>query len=313
MLPAPTVSDRARRWVEALLVCFALGACGNYPGSMQSASQTQEAIYGGDSVAEGEWENVVALWDCTGVLVAPSLVLYAAHCGTSVSSVLVGTDIRTPRRSVRVSACRSHPDAALGNGRDVAYCVLAEPILNVPALELLDDEEAETVFVGMPVTQIGYGIDENGGAFGIKRRTTGTIESLGDDFIVTGVEGGTCSGDSGGPALVKLDRPGDSEPVDWHLLGLLSAGTSYDCEITTDHYTDVRAVRAWIESESGVDLSRATLATHPGEYASASGCAVSPERHGRPFSFGFTAVAAALAALSARRAAAARRRDHRRT
>jgi hypothetical protein len=31
------------------------------------------------------------------------------------------------------------------------------------------------------------------------------VPSLGDDFVVRAGTGGTCAGDSGGPALVRLD------------------------------------------------------------------------------------------------------------
>jgi len=216
---------------------------------------------------------------------------------------MIGNDTATPKRRVRVEGCRAHPDAALGNGRDVAFCLLAESITDVPAVLLLEDAEQELVRVGTPVTQIGFGLDTDEGVFGVKRRTTAEVQRLGDDLVIAGTTGGTCEGDSGGPALVRLADLDPALPSEWRLLGLLSAGTSFDCEVSTDHYSNIRGVRSWIESESGVDLlGEGTKRPMPdGEQdAGSAGCQISGRRNDECLAF----VIVQLVALSL----AARRR-----
>jgi hypothetical protein len=64
---------------------------------------------------------------------------------------------------------------------------------------------------------------------------------------------GTCLGDSGGPALLDVSDAGD--PPSYETLALLSAGSSYGCRVSTDHYSRLAGVRDWLEQESGIELS----------------------------------------------------------
>jgi hypothetical protein len=268
----------ARR--SALFVLLVVAGCGD-AAEVTETTGARSAIYAGTAVAEGDWESVVALQSCTGVLVADRLVVYAAHCGTHPFEVLVGNNAATPRLRVRTDECRAHPDAALGNGLDVAYCLLAQPITDVPAVRLVADDEQALVRVGTPVTEVGFGLDTDQGVFGVKRRTVAEVQALGDDLVIAGTAGGTCEGDSGGPALVRLDDLDPALPPEWRLLGLLSAGTSFHCGVSTDHYSNIRGVRSWIESQSGVDLSGdGTMAPAPdGEPGDAlAGCQISGRR-----------------------------------
>jgi len=249
-----TCSTPASGWRPALFVLSVVAGCGD-AAEVAETTSARSAIYAGTAVAEGDWESVVALQGCTGVLVADRLVVYAAHCGTHPSEVLIGNDAATPRLRVRVDECRAHPDAALGNGRDVAYCLLAQPITDVAPVQLIADDEQALVRVGTPVTEVGFGLDTDQGLFGVKRRTGAQVQALGDDLVIAGTAGGTCEGDSGGPALVRLDDLDPARPPEWRLLGLLSAGTSFHCGVSTDHYSNIHGVRSWIESQSGVALS----------------------------------------------------------
>jgi hypothetical protein len=275
-----TPSTPASAWRPALFVLSVVAGCGD-AAEVADTTTARSAIYAGTAVAAGDWESVVALQLCTGVLVTDRLVLYAAHCGTHPAEVVIGNDTSTPKRRVRIDECRAHPDAALGNGRDVAYCLLAESIADVPPVRLLADEEQALVSVGTPVTEVGFGLDTDQGLFGVKRRTVAQVQALGDDLVMAGTDGGTCEGDSGGPALVRLDDLDPALPPEWRLLGLLSAGTSFHCEVSTDHYSNVRGVRSWIESASGVDLSGngAKVPVPDGDRdAAPAGCRISGRR-----------------------------------
>jgi hypothetical protein len=272
-----TRSTPASAWRPALFVLVVVAGCGDAAGVTETTS-VRSAIYGGTAVAEGDWESVVALQGCTGVLVTDRLVLYAAHCGTYFSEMLIGSNAATPRLRLPIDECRAHPDAALGNGLDVAYCLLAQPTTDLPAVQPIEDDEQALVRIGTPVTEIGFGLDTDQGLFGIKRQTVAQVQALGDDLVIAGTSGGTCEGDSGGPALVRLDDLDPALPPEWRLLGLLSAGTSFHCGVSTDHYSNIRAVRSWIESQSGIALSgdgtkAPTLDGEPGD--APAGCQIS--------------------------------------
>jgi hypothetical protein len=276
-----------------LALSFGVAACGgNDAGTL---SRDTAAIYGGARVTDGRFENVVALATCTGILVAPSVVVYAAHCGTSFHEALFGSDVVAPERRASLARCSAHPDAALGNGRDVAFCELSEPVLDVPPLELLDDAQAADVVAGAEVREVGYGLESDEGAFGTKREGSGTIVTLGDDVVIRGTDSGTCSGDSGGPALVRVDADANGEDT-FRALGILSAGTSFDCGPSTDHYTNLRSVRPWLETETGTELGVSVAAVaRRADAEPAPACqSSSGRRRGSSSVGGFVVVALAL-------------------
>jgi hypothetical protein len=277
--------------------CFALAACSG--DAAPDVSTVGRPIFGGTPVADGQWANVVAVNPCTGVLLAPSLVAFAAHCGTDISEVLFGNDVATPILRVSTERCVAHPDASLGNGRDIAFCTLAEPVTGIAPLEIFATKDAVALEPGIPITQVGFGLDTDEGVFGVKRETTGMLATLGDDFVVQGTTGGTCAGDSGGPALVRLDAIDAGRPDEWRVLGLLSAGTSYECEVSTDHYTSLDAVVDWLESTSGTKLSSDASIAPPPSASGSVGCQVSPLRPKAPAAT--DAFAAAAVALLCRR------------
>ena len=151
-------------------------------------------IVGGVSVAEGEWPQVVALGDaCTGTLVAPDVVVYAAHCGTDFHEATLG---RT-RDSVTapIVSCRAHPDAALG-GRDIAFCRLGEPLAVTP-IGVLDPCDAPDI-LDAPVTIVGYGLDEHGRSDVKRAASTELVCATPDgEWLIGGDGRDACVGDSG--------------------------------------------------------------------------------------------------------------------
>ena len=68
-------------------------------GSALADTGGQYRVVGGTEAAVGAWDDTVAVrfqgqWGCTGVLIAPDLVLTAGHCasGISVQKVKIGAN-----------------------------------------------------------------------------------------------------------------------------------------------------------------------------------------------------------------------------
>lgn len=179
-------------------------------------------IYGGTDVASCGWPTTVSLGgSCTGTLVHERVVIYAAHCGSSYSSVRFGESINGgPGRSVPTQQCKIYPGGEPGEGNDFAYCTLAQPVTDVPLVPVLMGCEAEDYLVpGQAVTVVGFG-NANTGPYGIKRQVTTTINSItaDDEAYIGGGGKDSCQGDSGGPAFARLP---DGQEV---LVGVLSRG-----------------------------------------------------------------------------------------
>ncbi|MDR7039414.1 MULTISPECIES: S1 family peptidase [Methylobacterium] len=156
---------------------------------------------------------------CSGTLIAPDLVLTAAHCvmhraGYSV----VAVDRAFRQRRISAVAASMHPDFVPGTtpedqpGVDLAMIKLAEPL--GPDFQPLDPRGAGSISKGDPVDIAGFGVvAEN-------RRNTartlrqahlvsiGSLQVANRVTVVTDrrrfaetVGAGACLGDSGGPIL----------------------------------------------------------------------------------------------------------------
>ena len=174
---------------------------------------------------------------CSGVLVAPSVFVTAAHCTSyieslGISRVWVTFDaVFDPvRSSFHAGTMHTHPGYGRSGGasRDIAVVELARPVAIIPAmlpsegqLEALvrDDKASEAVEVNgrkdIVFTAVGYGstgavnLPRAGGpsypATDPYRRAANTpMKSLSSSMLRTSQQehkghGGTCYGDSGAP------------------------------------------------------------------------------------------------------------------
>jgi hypothetical protein len=224
---------------------------------------------------------------CSSTLIAPDVVLLAAHCIDPYAMTygmgdLEDVDIRWSRQAdlsdhdgstvadwpadaVPAWDWVMHTDwdmTAMGMGlsenHDIALIFLDEPVLDTPHAYLVSADEATQLQVGVEVDVVGWGQQvatgmweqPPAGSYGYKIQGTSFINELAEtEFQVGAVESDVrkCHGDSGGPSFMHVDA--DSEES-LRLIGVTShAYDTTDCDSTGGVDTRVDAYLGWIESE----------------------------------------------------------------
>lgn len=222
-------------------------------GATDEVGWLEESIVGGALVEPDEWPAVVSLGGCSGTLIHRRLVVYAAHCGTAIGEVRFGVDASAPAQVVATDHCQAYPGARLGDGTDLAYCVLGEDVLDVePARVLAGCEQAE-LEPGREVELVGFGVDEEDGEYGLARSARATITDVGDELLISADAADTCKGDSGGPVFLPVSD--DSGESALRLAAVTSAGTSPVCGQGVAHYVNLARKVDWLEESSGLDVT----------------------------------------------------------
>lgn len=261
------IRSRLRRLVTALLCLLPVPAL---------------AVTGGEIVRDpnGIRRSVVQIESsrgelCSGAVIAPDLVLTAAHCVLQRASYrVVVVDHRFRRFAVRAIAAALHPSFVPGTtprtqpGIDLAILKLAQPL--GPEFTPLDPASAAQVGQGEFVDLAGFGLagEEMRGTARILRRTRlvslGTLQVANKVLVVADEDrlaettgSGACRGDSGGPIVRGGPRGG------FQLLGIVSwssgalhARTATACGGLTA-VTPVADHEGWIAARSE-DLQRLT-------------------------------------------------------
>ena len=193
-----------------LLVVAALGAF---------ASPPAQAIFGGTMdavhtavayVLDGTQQMV-----CSGVLLAPTVVLTAGHClvadPTPGDYLVSFATTPGPGDFVSVSAVHVHPDYAESPAivHDVGVLILTDPAAETP-LRWLDADPGGVYQIGTMVDAVGYGVTALISGDGTRRSVSIDLDQVDSaTFWHTQTDGkGPCVGDAGGPAIALVaSRP----------------------------------------------------------------------------------------------------------
>ncbi|MFO0675266.1 MAG: trypsin-like serine protease [Polyangiaceae bacterium] len=158
---------------------------------------------------------------CTATLIAPDVVLTAAHCVEDYAkNHEVGrvSNAQAPNRAdasqwTKVASVDIHPAWAtqqyINEGHDCAILKLERPLAGVSPIKVYrGTNTARDLAVGNAVKIIGYGNNDgnSGTGAGTKRYLDSSIHDVYDGVIGAGRTGATsCQGDSGGGLLEVID------------------------------------------------------------------------------------------------------------
>ena len=246
-----------------------------------SADPGTKPIIGGTDAPFGKWPDIAAVYlsdgtqECTGTLIAPTVVLTAGHClidlgNLTIKSVLVGTNSLVKKLEgevINVKTAIEYPDSQ--GTFDIGVLVL----------EKASTREPRKLGVGWVSLDVKNGVDVSVAGYGaIDRNAMMYVNELKEAVIkVTDADcsnprsagcslaakpagelgaGGngmpdTCPGDSGGPMYLAAE-------YGTFLVGVTSRGYDdnvYDCS-EGGIYVRPERLANWIEQVSGVDIAR---------------------------------------------------------
>lgn len=213
--------------------CTAAPIFGGFSDPRELDQRERNAVVGIAQSAERAREGT-----CSGVLLAPGHVLTAGHCAERLPaehSVFVGPALDAPVFTTRVARYALHGE------QDLALAVLEQevPPEHALPLQLATEDDHAALGVGAELLIAGYGLTETGELGTRLFVREPIVERTRDELVVDGRgRSGACTGDSGGPALV---RDGEGRH---RVAGILSSGSPSCLHI--DIYVRVEPVASWL-------------------------------------------------------------------
>jgi secreted trypsin-like serine protease len=181
-------------------------------------SSPAQAIFGGTTdtahPAVGLVLDTTSQTLCSGVLLAPTVVLTAGHClvGNPNAGDYIVSFATTPGSLadfVSVAELHVHPDFSASTTivHDLGVLILTDPASETP-LRWLDVDPGGVYQVGAMVDSVGYGATSLGVGDGTRRSAAIDIDQLdAATFQHDQTDGkGPCEGDDGGPALAPVSN-----------------------------------------------------------------------------------------------------------
>jgi V8-like Glu-specific endopeptidase len=251
-------------WLVLSSSSSALCACGptSGPTAIQEAGQ---AIIDGVPASAGDFPNTGALvvqgdiW-CTGTLIAPSVVLTAAHCiqqnelpGGQPPSFTLALDVSDAYsaglfQGVDMLAHEDYDPNAWYGSNDIGLVFLAEHPTGATHELLPSPSEGASISVGADVDIAGYGqTNENiYESAGVLYKAHTELTAVGQLDITVGGPNQPqgCYGDSGGPSFLPV--AGGRRQI-----GVVSAGVGEGCSDGEIH-TRVDPFLEWIHAHADV-------------------------------------------------------------
>lgn len=197
----------AQTKAAALLILALSAACGGGPDyGAPRVCGTQAAIINGAEATELERRATVKVGLCTGVVIAPEVVITAAHCAGTSGAITTPAGDR-----IAVWDVITHPDyAGPGNWQNDLAILILDHATTVQPVAIASPRVGQAMISG-------YGEDENGNA-GVLLVGDTWIDVVTETVALTMPgEIDSCYGDSGGPvyqngnlvAIVSSGRAGD--------------------------------------------------------------------------------------------------------
>ena len=206
------------RQAMAGMLLVAVAACG--PTGLDDTrqqppiSKAEAAIVGGTLttgdpavIGIGTKEGNSYFQFCSGTLIGSKTVLTAAHCINAEGRnadyyVLFGPHAEQPTSTMHVKTQTKHPQYN-GDINDFGVLQLDSAVIGVTPIEANPVPMTQSM-IGQNVRHVGYGITAgNLDDSGTKREVTFPLRQITAQTIESGATGKqTCSGDSGGPALM---------------------------------------------------------------------------------------------------------------
>ena len=248
-----------------------------WTGPKPSAARPQH-IVGGEEVAPNDWPWMASLEDgsfhfCGGSLIAPDMILTAAHCAVGSNpgdfDVVLGRhDLSTDvGERIAVAEIIVHPDYnAATTDFDIALVRLVAPSAQTPIV-FARGEQQELFAPGVSSTIIGWGVLlEGGDTPDTLRQVSVPIVSneaanalpgyegqVTENMLAAGLSGGgkdSCQGDSGGPLMVDDGKGGYLQA------GIVSWGLGCARPNAYGIYTRTAVFADWIDKFLPSDTGR---------------------------------------------------------